>query len=752
MNKYKRSWQETLVFITDILTITFCYAAAYFIRFDGVPPEKYLNMMTTLLPLVLVVKMATLFYFELHKSIWQYASIKDLTQILKAASISSVSIIAATMVLQIGHPRSIFIIDWLLLVISLSGTRFIIRLTRPVRWQWRNGQRHRKKVLIVGAGHAGEMILREIIYGYGNNYEVAGLIDDDPKKYRKSIHGVSVWGASSDIPDIVKKKNVEEVIIAIPSFKPDQMRNIVNHCIKSGAKYRTVPNISDLVNGSVKVKALREVKLEDLLRRDEILLNRQRIEGFIKGKNVLITGAGGSIGSELCRQVAGLSPRKLILYEKSENALFYIDMELGQIFADLKKIPLIGNICDRKRVKKVFSEHEPQIIFHAAAHKHVPLMEINPMEAIKNNILGTKVIAEEAIQSGAEKFIMLSTDKAVDPSSFMGISKKISEMFVTAVAKKTETKFITVRFGNVLDSEGSVIPTFKRQIEKGGPVTVTHPDIKRYFMTIPEAVGLVIEAGFMGCGGEIFILEMGTQVKIVNLARDLIRLSGLEPDRDIEIVFTGLRPGEKMYEALVADDERLVKTHHEKIRVIESPGENGRNIFDDVSALEKIAEDECMDSCAKILKEIVPNYKPNLGSTPVSQKEKFTGREANILIADDENIVQELLCKFLEGKGYNTILASNGRKALDIVKKNNVPIAIIDIKMPGFMDGFSVLKNIKKINRDVKVILMTGFGSEKTRVLSSQLGAYAYLEKPLDLVDVRKYVEEALTTTNTSNL
>ena len=744
MNKYRQSWQENLVFVIDIFIITFCYIAAYFIRFDGMPDEEHLAMMIKVLPLVLAVRIVALIYFKLHSSIWQYASLRDLTQILKIASLSSVVIIAIVMALHIGHPRSIFIIDWLLLVMSLSGIRFIIRLTRPIRSQWRNGGSRRKRVLIVGAGHAGETILREIIYGDDNSYEVVGLIDDNPRKYKKRIHGVPVLGTSADIPDVVKNNNVKELIIAIPSFKPDQMRNIVNHCIKSGVKYRTVPNISDLVNGSIKVKALREVKLEDLLRRDEILLNRQRIEGFVKGKNVLITGAGGSIGSELCRQVAGLSPRKLILYEKSENVLFYIDMELGQIFADLKKIPLIGDICDRKRVKKVFSEHEPQIIFHAAAHKHVPLMEINPMEAIKNNILGTKVIAEEAIQSGVEKFIMLSTDKAVDPASFMGVSKKISEMFITATAKKAETKFITVRFGNVLDSEGSVIPTFKRQIEKGGPITVTHPNIKRYFMTIPEAVGLVIEAGFMGCGGEVFILEMGTQVKIADLARDLIRLSGLEPDRDIEIVFTGLRPGEKMYEALVADDERLVKTHHEKIRVIESSGENGRNIFDDVRALKKIAEDECIDSCAKILKEIVPNHKLNPGSIPVSQKEKFIGRETNILIADDENIVQELLCKFLEGNGYNTILASNGRKALDIAKSNSVHIAIIDIKMPGFMDGFGVLRHIKKINKDVKVILMTGFGSEKTRALSSQLGAYAYLEKPLDLVDVRKHVEGAL--------
>ncbi len=745
MNKYRQSWRENLVFVTDIFIITFCYIAAYFIRFEGLPDKRHLTIMIKVLPLVLVVKMTALVYFKLHRSIWQYASVNDIIQILKAASIGSIFVVAGVMVFQIGHPRSVFIIDWLLLLISLSGVRLIIRLTRPIRWRQENvNGRRKKKVLIVGAGDTGEMILREMTYNY-NDYEVVGLIDDNPGKYNKLIHGVTVLGKRSDIPGIVKDKNIDEIIIAIPSLKSDQMRDIVNYCIKSGAKYRTVPKISDLVNGSVKVKKLREVKLEDLLRRDEILLDRKKIGNYIGGKRVLITGAGGSIGSELCRQVARLAPQELILFEKSENALFYIDMELGQVSQDFKKIPIVGDICDRKRVKEVFSRHKPQIIFHAAAYKHVPLMETNPMEAIKNNVLGTKIIAEEAIHSGIERFIMLSTDKAVDPSSFMGVSKKIAEMFLTAIARKNRTKFITVRFGNVIGSEGSVIPIFKRQIETGGPVTVTHPDIKRYFMTIPEAAGLVIEAGFIGHGGEVYILKMGTQVKIVDLARDLIRLSGLEPDKDIKIVFTGLRHGEKMYEALVADDERLAKTHHEKIMVIEPSRENARNIFEDVDGLKKVAEQESVVTLVTKLKELVPGYKPTQEGIWALQKKKPLSKEVNILIAEDEDIIQELLSKFLEGKGYNTFSAPNGKKALDILRNNNdVQIAIVDIKMPGFIDGFGVLKNIKKINKDVKVILITGFGNEKTRRLSSRLGAYAYLEKPFDLVDVRKYVEEAL--------
>ncbi len=418
-------------------------------------------------------------------------------------------------------------------------------------------------------------------------------------------------------------------------------------------------------------------------------------------------------------------------------------MELGHVSADLRKIPVIGDICDRKRVKEVFAEHKPHIIFHAAAHKHVPLMETNPMEAFKNNVFGTKVIAEEAVHSEVERFIMLSTDKAVEPSNFMGASKKIAEMFITAIERKGKTKFMAVRFGNVLGSEGSVIPTFKKQIEKGGPVTITHPDIKRYFMTIPEAAGLVMEAGFMGSGGELFILEMGTQIKIVDLARDLIRLSGLEPDKDVELKITGFRPGEKMFEALVADDEKLSKTRHNKIMLIESAKVNGRNIFEDVKDIEKIIENEHVDTLVNKLKEIIPNYRPGHNGACITWKPR--SKEVNILVVDDEKMIRELLRKFLDGNGYNTLLASNGRKAIDVLRSNReVDVAIVDIKMPGFTDGIGVLRNIRDTNRDVKVILITGFGTEKTRELSSSLGVYAYIEKPLDLLSIRKCVEDAL--------
>jgi len=574
------------------------------------PPDHYLGMAADMLPLMVIIRLIALFSFKLHKSIWQYASIMDLNQIIKAISISSAFIVAITMALDMGHPRSIFIVDWLLLIVGLSGVRFIIRLTRPIRRRRREVTIRSKRALIVGAGDACEMILREIVCGHNYNYQVIGLVDDDPKKYKKSIHGIQVLGKEADIPAIVEKEQVQEIIIAIPSIKSAQMKKIVDYCIESGAKYRTVPNIADVVNGTVKMKELRDVNLEDLLQRDPVFLDKAKIKGYIEGQTVLITGAGGSIGSELCAQVVTFSPKKLILLEKSENPLFYIDKEL-ESFGSVIRVPIIGDICDRKRVKEVFDEHKPQIVFHAAAHKHVPLMESNAMEAIKNNVFGAKIVAEEAIKAGANLFVMLSTDKAVAPESIMGVSKRVTEKFITALDNGSWTRFMVVRFGNVLGSEGSVIPTFKKQIEKGGPITVTHPDIKRYFMTIPEAAGLVLEVGSIGNGGEIFILEMSMQIKIVNLAKDLIRLSGLEEDA-IEIIYTGLRPGEKMYEELVSNEEKLAQTQYEKIRVIKTQqGESTSDIFKDIEDLEEIIRKGEIGSLITKLKEIEPSYKPS---------------------------------------------------------------------------------------------------------------------------------------------
>lgn len=624
MTKYRRSWQENLVFVVDICVIALCYIAAFFIRFDGVPSEQYLAIMRTTLPLVIIVRMAGIIYFKVHKSMWQYASVQDITQIIKAITLSSVFVVAGVLALHTGHPRSIFIIDWLLLVIALGGVRFLIRATRPIRWRMMDKQRRRKRILVVGAGDATEMILREILYGHRRNYDVVGIVDDDPKKHGKRIHGIPIIGTTDDMQYIVGQKNVMEIIITIPTLRTEETRVIVEKCIKSGAKYRILPNITDVIQGRVRVGDLREVRLDDLLKRDEVFLSREKIGSYITGKNVLITGAGGSIGAELCRQVARFSPKTLILYERSENALFYIDLELGQLFENIVKIPVVGDICDREKVRSTFAQYNPHIIFHAAAHKHVPLMEINAYEALKNNVFGTQVLAEEAYAGNIEKFIMLSTDKAVDPVNIMGVSKKITEMYITALGKRNNTRFMAVRFGNVLGSQASVVNIFRKQIEKGNPVTVTHPEIKRYFMTIPEAAGLVMEAGYMGKGGEIFILEMGRQVKIVDLARDMIRLSGLEPNKDIDIVYTGLRPGEKMNEDLVAHDELLLKTRHDKIKAVKSEID-AQKIFNGIEDLHHIVEQqESLSALVRKLKELEPGFEPAQKIPPKELPKKET--------------------------------------------------------------------------------------------------------------------------------
>ncbi|MFH1678711.1 MAG: polysaccharide biosynthesis protein [Candidatus Omnitrophota bacterium] len=744
MIKHKISWQEGMVFAADIFIIFASYIAAYLIRFEGILQPQALSMMIRTLPIVVLIRLLSLVYFKVHQAIRYYASVRDLFQIIKATVVSSVVIVAVILIFfGHGYPRSVFIIDTLLVIVGLGGVRVGIRLSRPLRYRYIDKDK-RKRALIIGAGDAGEMILREILYRYRRNYEVVGLIDDDPKKYKRHIHGVAVLGTRSDIPDIVNSKRVQEIIIAIPSLQAEQLRGIIEFCVKSGAKYRTVPNLANLVDGTVKVTQLREVRLEDLLGRQEVVLNREQLGIYFKGKVVLVTGAGGSIGSEICRQAARLSPDKLILFEKSENALFYIDMELGRPFNALNKVPVIGDICDRARVKEVFSEHRPQIIFHAAAYKHVPLMELNCFEAVNNNIFGTKILAEEAVKFGVQAFVMLSTDKVVEPKSVMGVSKKIAELYIAQLAKKNNTKFMAVRFGNVLGSEGSVIPVFKKQIEKGGPVTVTHPDIKRYFMTIPEAAGLVIEAGSMGAGGEVFVLEMGRQIKIVDLARDLIRLSGLEPDKEVKIEFTGLRPGEKMFEALIEDNEEINNTGNEKIMVLQSNGKNKRNISEGINSLSEIIKRRDLRMLINKLREIVPNYLPDKTLTGLTRMVTVKRKDIDILILDDERIIQELLRKFLEGRGYNTFLARQGKEALKIVKQNCVRLAFIDIRIPGFMDGIKTLRSMKIINKEIEVILMTGFATEKTRILGHRLGAYAYMEKPLDLSEVKRCIDGVL--------
>jgi FlaA1/EpsC-like NDP-sugar epimerase len=491
-------------------------------------------------------------------------------------------------------------------VLMLGGLRIVIRLYYE---EFRTAEAGRlKRFLIVGAGNAGEALLREIHRMPVAQYEVVGFIDNDPIKKGTNIHGIPVLGTVEQLPEVCEERNIEEIAIAMPSASHQQLRRVIQVCEGTKIRFRTVPSITDIASGKFRVSQIRDVDINDLLGRETVQLDLDLIEAFAKDKTILVTGAGGSIGSELCRQLCNFTPKLLLLIEQAENPLFYIARELRKQFPAVRINALICNITDRTRVDEIFENHKPQVVIHAAAHKHVPLMELNAGEAIKNNIVGTQVVADAADNSGTANFVMISTDKAVNPTSIMGSSKRIAEMYIQDLNRTSETHFVTVRFGNVLGSDGSVVPIFKKQIAEGGPVTVTHPEMKRYFMTIPEASQLVLQAATMGKGGEIFVLDMSEPVKIVDLARELITLSGFRPGEDIEMVFTGPRVGEKLFEELRIEGEDMQRTRHPKISIWKNIPMDRKKLRAGINELVNIAKAQNNSQIVQKIKELVPEY------------------------------------------------------------------------------------------------------------------------------------------------
>lgn len=558
--KYRR----IVVLSVNLLLIIIANLSAYLLRFELAVPAEYFKLIGLTLPVILGVRLITFHFYEINTGLWRYVSIRDLARIIKGVVISSVItglIIYPIMGLYL-YPRSVLILDCILLIGYMSGIRLATRL---IREKSRFNFVEKKPVLIYGAGDAGELLVRDMLKNPIYNYEPVGFIDDDVKKAGLGIHSVPVLGTGKDLNDIIKKVNPAEIIIAIPSAKPAQMRTIMNKCKKYDVSLKTLPSMKDVISDHISVNQIRDISVEDLLFREPVRVNSENLKDLVCGKRVLVTGAAGSIGSELCRQILKHNPRHLVLYDRNENGLYQIDLELGLKHSRDFFSAVIGDICDTNRLYMKFKKYQPEIVFHAAAYKHVPLMEDNIVESVKNNILGTWNLVELVDQFGVETFVQISTDKAVNPTSMMGVSKRIAEMVVRHINRGSDTRFIVVRFGNVLGSNGSVVPLFKEQIRKGGPITVTHPDIERFFMTIPEAVQLVLQAAYIGKGGEVFVLDMGDPVKIVDLAKNLITLSGLIPGKDIKIVFSGLRPGEKLYEELFEKDEKMLNTSHKKI-------------------------------------------------------------------------------------------------------------------------------------------------------------------------------------------
>lgn len=632
-----------LLMVYDALSLAFSYFIALWLRFDlryTTIDYPYLEAWKHFLPLYILFSLAVFWYLKLYKSIWRFASYSELLRVSVATIISALFHTVGITLLYIRMPISYYFIGALLQYVAVLGIRFSYRfilLIRKIRVKQVNS-----RIMVIGAGSAGQMLIRDIQRAGEVDGEVVCIIDDNQNKWGRTIDNIPVVGGRENILEMVEKYSIDKIFLAIPSATAQQRRDILNICNETSCELKNLPGMYQLVLGQVTASAMRNVSVEDLLGRDPIRVDLQEVFQFINGKTVLVTGGGGSIGSELCRQIAAHSPKELIIFDIYENNAYSIQLELKEKYPDLKLIVLIGSVRDSRRIYQVFETYHPEIVYHAAAHKHVPLMEESPCESIKNNALGTYKTAYAALTHGCKRFVLISTDKAVNPANIMGASKRICEMIIQAFDKKIKagkaeeipqlythkgmenadktgngtvfrdihTEFVAVRFGNVLGSNGSVIPIFKRQIEKGGPVTVTHPDIIRYFMTIPEAVSLVLEAGTFAKGGEIFVLDMGSPVKIDTLARNLIRLSGFKPDVDIRIEYSGLRPGEKLYEEKLMAEEGLEDTENSRIHIGKPLCFDVDTFLEKVDGLMEVAYKNKEGEIREMVKDIVETYKP----------------------------------------------------------------------------------------------------------------------------------------------
>ena len=603
--------RRMLVFLFDLLLISSALCFSFLLRFDFAIPPAEVELFKECLIVVLIVKPLVFISTGFYLNIWRYASLQDAIEMFKGVVFSSILAVFTVFYLRqfAPIPRSIFFMDAILLFAFLAGSRLVWRLYRE---NYRVGSSSEgPRTLIVGAGEAGSMLLREIRRHPHSAYNVIGFIDDDMEKRGLKLHGIPVLGGTKQLSSLIRSNEIEDVIIAMPSVDGKALRQVVDSCKNENVTFRTLPSISNLINGNISVSQIKKVDIEDLLGRDQVMLDKELIGSYLAGKRVVVTGAGGSIGSEICRQVALFHPEKLILIDQAETPLYEIEKELTARFPEIRFLPLTVDVRDREKVFSTFDQFLPQVVFHAAAYKHVPMMEYNPAQAVLNNVFGSKNVVDAACQCKAENFVMVSTDKAVNPTNVMGATKRVAEIYVQSVSRYFKTKCTTVRFGNVLGSNGSVIPLFKEQIAAGGPVTVTDKRVIRYFMTIPEAAQLVLQAGGMGGNSEILVLDMGDPIRILDLAEELIRLSGFTPYEDIDIIFTGLRPGEKLFEELLVEGEGVLATSHEKIRVLAPVHISMEAVQQELDVLYNSARAENVPDSIASLKRIVPEFKPS---------------------------------------------------------------------------------------------------------------------------------------------
>jgi len=609
MKKFFRSFSWVVL---DLVLINVSLILSFVLRF-GRGWRAYFYVYRELFFYLSISFLLFALIFKLYRRIWRYLSIGDLFLIAEVVTGGIfISVLYLNWMKGIAFPRTIVALTWFFSLALVGGSRLVWRLYCERKGALNRGQ---ERILIVGAGDAGEVISREIIRRPDLG-KLVGFIDDDKEKIGKRIHNRIVFESVEEINDILEKELVSTVIIAIPTARGKQIKRIIDNIKNKKVKIKTLPGLYELVDGKVSVSRIREVRIEDLLGREPVDLNLEEISGYLKGKRVMVTGGGGSIGGELARQICRFGPKRLILLDHGENGLFHINLELERKWsgAGVEMELVVADIRDRDKMDKIFKKYLPEVVFHAAAHKHVPMMEYHPDEAVMNNIIGTKNVAELAERYGAERVVMISTDKAINPTSVMGASKRVAEMVVKDLGSGNKTKFVAVRFGNVLESNGSVVPMFKQQIAEGGPVTVTEREVKRYFMTLPEASQLVIQAGALGRGGEVFVLDMGEPVRVLDMAEELIRLSGLEVGEDIEIKIVGLRPGEKLFEELLTEEEKsgvLGDSGHKKIFIAKVEEVEGEKLEKDIKELERLAKEMDAEGIVRKLQEMVPSYRPN---------------------------------------------------------------------------------------------------------------------------------------------
>lgn len=602
--------RRSILFTIDIILLTLAYFITFELRFEFYVPLSYVELLKNTFILIVLIKILFYFVFGLYNSLWRYVSVDELFKLILATTISSILIYIFNVSFDLLIPRSIIFIDWIISIFITGGFRLSYRLVRRAYQNINKSEDNVQRIMIIGAGDAGNMIIRELKNSINVHYKPVVIVDDDVNKNNSTLLGVPIKNGMNRIPELVSEYSVNEIIVAIPSLSKTRLAEIVKIAQTTHCKVKTLPGINEIIDNKVGLSNIRDVSIEDLLGREEVNLKINEISSYLENKVVLVTGAGGSIGSELCRQIVRFKPQKLVLLDIYENNVYDLQQELLHNFKDLNLEVIIASVRDKDRILEVFKHYKPEIVFHAAAHKHVPLMEHNPQEAIKNNIFGTLKVALCAHETNVKRFVLISTDKAVNPTNVMGATKRVAELIIQALNQKSNTEFVAVRFGNVLGSNGSVIPLFKKQIAYGGPVTITHPEITRYFMTIPEASRLVLQAGAMAQGGEIFVLDMGKPVKIVDLAKQLIELSGLEPDVDITITYTGLRPGEKLYEELLLSEEGTSETSHSEIFVAKPSEINFDELLEKINRFEDEIENK--EDIIQRLKDLVPTYKPEV--------------------------------------------------------------------------------------------------------------------------------------------